>query len=120
MGGRYALIAAALEKESAGVVAISTSGFHIPENPGKRGNDYLSSIDPDRYIRELAPRPLVMIHDAGDNVVPLTDAQQSFSLVGEPKKFIENNEGCKHGFCPAMKSAVHEALEFTEKNRGRA
>lgn len=118
MGGRYALIAAALETKSAGTIAVSTAGFHIPKNPEEPANSYLRSIDPDRYIADIAPHPLVMIHDGNDSVIQLADARETFNIAGQPKKFIEHNRGCNHGFCPAMAEALEEALDFVERRGG--
>jgi len=55
MGGRYALIATALDIRIRGVIGISTAGFHIPNNPDDPGNNFMRSIDADQYIRRISP-----------------------------------------------------------------
>lgn len=111
MGARYALIAAALDNRIAGVLAISAAGFNIPPAPEQQGNNYLRSIDPDNYVARIAPRPLAMLHDPNDTVVPLADAQRTFEKAGEPKKFFTHS-GCNHGTCPKMNRSLEEALRF--------
>ncbi len=51
MGGRYGIIASAIDNRIKGVIGISTSGFHISINPLIEGNDYMISVDADNYIR---------------------------------------------------------------------
>jgi len=70
MGGRYAMIAGAVEKRLKGVLVISSSGFHFDNS-----NPYLLSIDPDHYVSDIAPRPLVMLHGDNDSTVKIDDAK---------------------------------------------
>jgi len=100
MGGRYAIIATALEKRAKGVIAISASGFHIPINQEK-GNNYMVSIDPDNYISTISPNQVIMLHGTNDSVVELEDAKITFEKAKEPKKFF-TAEGCDHGYCDKM------------------
>lgn len=110
MGGRYALIAAAQDKRFKGVLGISTSGFHIPKDDAPE-NPYLLSIDPDHYIHRISPRNTVMMHSLNDTTISYNDAQTTFSLAKEPKKFY-TVEGCGHGYCDAMDASLEEALSF--------
>src|SRR3989339_153699 len=76
MGGRYAMIAGAVEKRLKGVLVISSSGFHFDNS-----NPYLLSIDPDHYVSDIAPRPLVMLHGDNDSTVKIDDAKITYSLA---------------------------------------
>lgn len=113
MGARYALIAAALDNDIAGTIAISAAGFNIPLAPEQQGNSYLRSTDPDNYIARIAPRPVAMLHDPNDTVIPFADAQHTFEKARNPKKFF-TYAGCNHGYCPAMNRSLDEALRFVE------
>lgn len=111
MGARYAIITAAIEKRTKGVIAVSTSGFHIELSPLQTGNDYLVSIDPDHYINKIAPNFVMMLHGTNDTVVPLKDAQITFSKAKEPKRFFVA-ENCQHGYCEKMWEELKKGLEI--------
>ncbi len=114
MGGRYALIAGALDHRLKGVVAISSSGFHFTEDMPYA--DYLLSVDPDHYIANISPLPLAMIHGTNDTTIPLANAQQTFGFAQEPKRFF-TVEGCGHGYCEKMHDALISSLkEMTGHN----
>jgi uncharacterized protein len=100
MGGRYAIIAAAMEKRLRGVIAISTSGFHIKDT-NYSYSPYLISIDPDSYIGKISPNKVFMLQGTNDSVVLMKDAETTFSLAKEPKKFFVA-QNCQHGFCEGM------------------
>jgi uncharacterized protein len=110
MGARYGLIASAIDKRIKGIVAISTSGFHVSINPLAEGNNYLLSIDPDNYIDKISPNKLFMIHCANDSVVKLEDAQKSFAIAKEPKK-LKIFENCAHGYNPIMRDELRNDLK---------
>ncbi|MFH0978214.1 MAG: acetylxylan esterase [Candidatus Woesearchaeota archaeon] len=108
MGGRYAIIAAALDKNIKGVIAISSAGFHI-SNDNSPENKFMLSIDPDNYIARISPNKLVMIHGSNDSKVPLEEAEQTFAKAKEPKVF-NIAQGCGHGYCEAMHDDLSKAL----------
>ncbi len=110
MGARYGLIASAIDKRMKGIVAISTSGFHINLNPLAEGNDYFLSIDPDHYIDKISPNKIFMIHCINDSVVKLEDAEKSFSIAKEPKK-LKIFENCAHGYNPIMRDELRSDLK---------
>jgi len=113
MGGRYAIIAAALDDRIKGVITISSAGFHFQDNPSVPYNGYMLSVDPDHYINMISPRPVMMFHGSNDSMVSVDDANVTFSLAGEPKRFFIV-EGCGHGYCDKMfenlKSSLSEVL----------
>jgi dienelactone hydrolase len=113
MGARYGLIAAALEPQIKGVIAISSAGFHAQRDLTSSQQRYLVSIDPDHYLPNLAPRPFVMLHAQNDSVIPLASAQLTYQKASEPKKFfLVNDSRCNHGYCDPMHDDLKEALNF--------
>ena len=106
MGGRYAMIAAALDDRIKGFIGISASGFHV----GKDQPPYFQSIDPDSYISAISPRKVFMFHGTNDSVIQLKDAEFTFSLAREPKKFY-TAEGCGHGYCDKMYGSLKSSLK---------
>lgn len=109
MGGRYAIIAGAIEKGFKGVMVISSSGFHVKQDNNQE-NSYLLSIDPDHYISDISPRLLIMLHGSNDTKVKADDAKLTFSIAKEPKKFFIA-EGCGHGYCDKMNEAITGGFE---------
>ena len=111
MGGRYAIIAASIEKGIAGALIISSSGYQFEQNPDQKVTQFLNSINPDHYIAGISPRPLVMIHSRNDNVIPFAMGQATFSLAREPKKLLVT-EGVGHSYVRAeMKGLIENELE---------
>lgn len=110
MGARYAIIAAAIEKNLKGVIVISTSGFHIKKDNSGQENNYYLSIDPDNYIDKVSPNKLFMFHGTNDSVVKLESAKITFDKAKEPKQFFIA-EGCGHGYCEKMKENLTLSLK---------
>lgn len=120
LGGRIAIIAAAIDPHINGVLVISTAGFGFEGGPDKTKNAFLNSIDADHYIRLLAPRKLAMMHSADDKIVPLSSAVKTFSKAEEPKQFILiNDTDCGHGYCDAMGKGLVDALDYLVDIRSR-
>ena len=115
MGGRYAMIAAAIDNRIKGVISISSSGFHTKDE-NKTYSPYLISIDPDHYVDKISPRYLMMIHSTNDTLITLASAEATLKLAKDPKKiYIVNN--CSHGYCDKMQDDLKNALKlvFEEK-----
>ena len=116
-GGRFAIIACALDKKARGVLAISTCGYGtaaaIASATGAIDYDsarFYLSIDPESYLGEVSPRPLVMIHSLNDTIIPYSLAEQTYALSREPKSL--HTVGCAtHGYCREMDIALKEELE---------
>lgn len=116
-GGRFAVIACAVDKEARGVLAISTCGYGaasaLASAAGAIDADsarFYLSIDPESYLKEISPRPLIMIHSRNDTVIPYHLAEQTYALGREPKKL--HTVGCAtHGYCMEMYDALKEELE---------
>ncbi len=111
MGGRYAIIAAALDKRLKGVLAISTSGFHVNDTVSFPYTPYFLSIDPDHYISKISPNKVYMLQGDNDTTVNLDDAKATFNLANEPKRFFVAN-GCGHGYCSGMYNELKEDLRW--------
>jgi len=45
-------------------------------------------ISPIKYIAEIAPRPLLLVHGSEDEVVEVTHARKLYDRAGEPKQII--------------------------------
>ena len=116
-GGRSAIIACALDKKARGVLAISTCGYStasaIASAAGAIDSDsarFYLSIDPESYLQDISPRPLVMIHSRNDTIIPYSLAEQTYALALEPKSL--HTVGCAtHGYCREMDIALKEELE---------
>lgn len=110
LGGRIALISAAIDKKINGVIAISSAGFHYG-NGNDEKSKFIKSFDPDNYIAEIYPRKLVMIHNSYDKNVPFESALATFERAKEPKEFILiNDTKCNHGFCDSMFQDINSSL----------
>ncbi|MEA1945105.1 MAG: acetylxylan esterase [Euryarchaeota archaeon] len=106
-GGRFAIIAYALDPDASGVVAISTCGYGIDTAVASgriRDPDtirFYRSIDPDTYLNKIRPRKFVMIHSLNDPIIPYDSAQQTYMKIGGPKSlYTIDAEG--HGYCSEM------------------
>ncbi len=115
-GGRFAIIACALDAKARGVLAISTSGYGTDAAIKAAGLAdevavrFYRSIDPDTYLSKVAPRPFAMIHSSNDTVIPYQLAEQTYMLASQPKSF--DTVGCnKHGYCTEMNSYIEKRLK---------
>jgi len=115
-GGRFAIIAAAIDPSISGVVGISTSGYDVESfiaNDSSQVTEnqtrFLRSIDPDTYLDRLPPRKLVMVHMLNDSIIPLELAQVTYVKAGEPKVFYPV-EGSSHGYNAAMRDVLEAEL----------
>lgn len=52
-----------------------------------------NDFSPEDFIAEVAPKPLLVIHGAKDQVVPIEHGREIFKLAKEPKNFWEIPEG---------------------------
>jgi fermentation-respiration switch protein FrsA (DUF1100 family) len=104
------MIASAIEPRIKGLLLVSSSGFRFTPQADPLLAEYLSSISGDTYISRLSPRPLLMLHDESDTVVPYSHAQGTFGKAGQPKEILTINES-GHSYVPAMKEILQEGLE---------
>lgn len=114
-GGRFAIIACALDTRAKGVVAISTSGYGT-DKAARSGRltdpkmiRFLRSIDPETYLGKITPRQFVMIHSRNDTVISFAYAEDTYAKALMPKSF--HAVGCaKHGYCTEMNADLEEEL----------
>lgn len=91
-GGRYAALAAALDRGSAGYIGISTSGFHrMGDGYTGDARTFLLSIDPAVYIRAIEPRPVLIFHAEGDPVISSAEGRELFAEATGKKEFVGFN-----------------------------
>jgi dienelactone hydrolase len=115
-GGRFAIMACALDPAARGVLAISTCGYGTDAaiaraggNVDKDATRFYRSIDPDCYLNMIAPRPLVIIHSRNDTVIAYDLAEQTYILGLQPKSL--HTVDCRvHGYCSEMDPAIKEEL----------
>jgi fermentation-respiration switch protein FrsA (DUF1100 family) len=104
-GGRYAAVAAAVDGKFAGYFGVSTSGFGgLGEQYTGALRTFLFSIDPDRAIGGISPRPVRIFHSPADAVIPYDMGMALFNHAREPKNFIAFNG--THGICSEVDDTV--------------
>ena len=113
LGGRIAIIAAAIDRNIKGVLVISSAGLDFAMTNDTKVNAFLNSIDSDHYIDVIAPRKLVIMHNLNDKVIPLSSAVNSYQKAQEPKRFVlVNDTSCNHGYCDSMYDGLVESLDY--------
>ncbi|MDD3246689.1 MAG: acetylxylan esterase [Methanosarcina sp.] len=113
-GGRFAIIACALDPSFKGVIGISTSGYGTEELDPAGTTDpevyrFRLSIDPDTYLSALPPSRLVMMHSFNDTVISHELALRTFDLAKEPKAMYNTTEET-HGYTASMRSDLEKEL----------
>lgn len=77
---------------------------HLPGLPFTRISDYFlyrmagyrgSDIEPIRWVSQLAPRPLLVIHGSSDTAIPVAQGIQVYEAAREPKE-LWIGEGAEH------------------------
>jgi fermentation-respiration switch protein FrsA (DUF1100 family) len=114
-GGRFAIIAAAIDLKISGVIGISTSGYdtqsQINEIKDESAIRFYRSIDPETYLRSLPPRKFVMLHSINDTIIQIGYAQNTFEKAMEPKQFYSVTTG-NHGYSEGMKEPLENELKL--------
>lgn len=113
-GGRFTIIATAIDPNIKGVIGISTSGYDtdsivIDENINEEAYVFYRSIDPDNYLEMISPRRFVMLHSVNDTIVPYELAQRTFDKADEPKALYPINAGT-HGYTELMAEDIKKEL----------
>lgn len=113
LGGRIAVIAAAIDGNIKGVLVISSSGLDFEETNDTKVNAFLQSIDSDHYIGQITPRKLVMMHNYHDAIIPLSNAIRTYQKAQQPKQFVLiNDTTCNHGYCDSMYGGLVNSLDY--------
>lgn len=114
-GGRFAIIATALDHGIKGVIGISTSGYdtesQIVDLSDKTLIRFYRSIDPDTYLSFIPPRKFVMMHSVNDNIIPIALAENTFKKAKEPKQFYKVTTGT-HGYSEGMLDPLENELKL--------
>jgi dienelactone hydrolase len=113
-GGRFAIIACALNPSLKGVIGISTAGYDIEKAESSLKNDpeayrFSLSIDPDTYLSTLPPAKFVQIHSFNDTVISHDQAFRTFALAKEPKEMYNVTEET-HGYTASMRPYLEKEL----------
>ncbi|MGB8216998.1 MAG: acetylxylan esterase [Candidatus Methanoperedens sp.] len=114
-GGRFAIIAAALDPGIKGVIGISTSGYDTESQLVNVRDENITrfyrSIDPDTYLGFIPPRRFVMMHSDNDNIIPIDLARKIFEKAKEPKQFYNVTTGT-HGYSQGMLNPLENELRL--------
>jgi len=117
-GGRFAIIAAAIDAKISGVIGISTSGYDTDSQIGNIQDEniirFYRSIDPDTYLKSISPRKFVMLHSLNDTIIPIQLAEKTFEKAAEPKQFYSVTTGT-HGYSEGMKGPLEKELKIIFK-----
>ena len=112
-GGRFAIVAGALDPQIKGVIGISTSGYdtenQIAGITDETAIRFYRSIDPETYLDKIPPRRFVMLHSVNDTIIPINLAENTFRKAQEPKEFYSVTTGT-HGFSEGMREALESEL----------
>ncbi len=112
-GGRFAIIAAAIDPGIKGVIGISTSGYDTESQIAGINDEtvirFYRSIDPETYFGLLPPRKLVMMHSVNDTIIPIDLAKNTFAKAKEPKQFYQVTTGT-HGFSEGMRVPLENEI----------
>jgi fermentation-respiration switch protein FrsA (DUF1100 family) len=113
-GGRFAILACALNPALKGVIGISTSGYGTEKIDPASVKDpetyrFYRSIDPDTYLSTLPPAKFVLIHSFNDTVISHDLALRTFALAKEPKAMYNVSEAT-HGYTASMHPYLQKEL----------
>ena len=120
-GGRFAIIATAIDPTIKGVIGISTSGYDTDSIDPARVSDteahtFYRSIDPDMYIGQITPRRIAILHSFNDTIIPYRMAQKTFDKASEPKAMYNVTENT-HGYTGSMQPYLEPELHTIFENR---
>ncbi len=91
-GGRYAAVAAAIDKKITGYVGISTSGFNREGDQYKGSTrSFLLSVDPDVVGGLIAPRPSLIFHAPQDSIIPIESGEKFARTLGDSAQLFTFN-----------------------------
>jgi cephalosporin-C deacetylase-like acetyl esterase len=117
LGGIIGTIFCSVE-ERVEVPVIVLAGGNLNLMFGKKAlsgdtRDYLSIIDPNNFVKEIAPRPLLMINAANDDVVPPICSKLLFKAAKKPKEIIWYPS--KHHDLP-LEETFHEGIQWFDRH----
>ena len=115
-GGRFAVLACALDPSLKGVIGISTAGYGTGEIDPALIDDpeayrFSRSIDPDTYLPTLPPAKFVQLHSFNDTAISHEMALRTFALAKEPKAMYNVTEAT-HGYTASMRPYLEKELSL--------
>jgi dienelactone hydrolase len=96
MGGRFAIISAAIEPGIKGVFVVSSGPYGLKKTGDMTGDQFITAVEPASYLSQLPPRKLVMFHFTNDSVIPVAMGKSLYDNASEPKAWHEYS-GDIHG-----------------------
>ena len=112
-GGRYAAVAAGVDKDFAGYIGVSTADWGIRDAVVAQGGSgdalrFAESLEPSTYLPKISPRPVWMFHNTTDPILPYTEGLALYATAGEPKTFTTFNGS--HGINPEVDAKITDLL----------
>jgi len=109
MGGRFAIIAAALEPRLKAALAVSTGPYGI-QGDSEASTRFLKSLEPASYLSILPPRKVAFFHFSGDTIIPVAYGRELYDAASQPKAWHQYN-GTVHGlYSDVYASDLHDEL----------
>lgn len=97
MGSIQGVLATAVEKRISGLVTVVGGGNFAECNPLYKAmpskKDLLDIMEPTNFVKEISPRPILMLNGEKDPLVPPACARALFEAAGEPKEQIFFDSG---------------------------
>lgn len=121
LGGTNAIAAVGADNKNgirAVIIEATFSSYSAIASDKVSGAGYLMNDDysAERYIANISPIPLVLIHGTNDKVIGLKHSEKLFALAGEPKQLIVvPGGGHIQAFAPQfVKTYQTQLLEFLD------
>ncbi|MGQ9514430.1 MAG: alpha/beta hydrolase [Thermoproteota archaeon] len=131
-GGSLAIALAATKREVRGCVALAPfASFRklFDDRPDHRStlekifSDLdleTDSLDAEKVVGNIAPRPLFLIHGDSDEVIPMKHSESLFKAAGEPRQLVIL-KGANHTFSNiAHKILCENVTKWIDENRRRS
>lgn len=110
MGGRFAIIATAIEPRIKAAIGVSTGPYGLQVNEDTMAR-FSKSLEPTGYLSSLPPRKLIMFHFTGDPIIPVASGRQLYNAAQQPKSWHEYN-GTVHGlYSDVYAPDLHDELK---------
>ena len=80
--------------------------------------DFILQFDTTHLLPKICPKPILFIHGAKDDIIPLEDVMEAYRLANEPKKLIifddYDHVGLDHG--PGLEQVISLATDWFNKH----
>ncbi|MFH1538107.1 MAG: alpha/beta fold hydrolase [bacterium] len=92
MGSIQGVLVTAVEKRIKGLITVVGGGNFTECNPLYKAmpskKDLLDIMEPTNFVKEISPRPILMLNGEKDPLVPPACARALFEAAGEPKEQV--------------------------------